>query len=62
MFTIGYFSDAVVAATLAQPDTIAARYVVLTRRLETIGPNLGEPHTKAMGMACLNCVSKALKA
>ena len=49
MFTIGYFSDAVVAATLALPDTIAARYVVLTRRLETIGPNLGEPHTKAMG-------------
>jgi len=31
------------------PDTLAARYVVLTRRMQAIGPNLGEPHTKAMG-------------
>lgn len=31
------------------PDTLAARYIVLTRRMLAIGPNLGEPHTKAMG-------------
>jgi phage-related protein len=31
------------------PDTLAARYVVLTRRMVAIGPNLGEPHTKAFG-------------
>jgi phage-related protein len=29
--------------------TLAARYIVLTRRMLAIGPNLGEPHTKAMG-------------
>ena len=31
------------------PDTLAARYVVLTRRMVVLGPNLGEPHTKAFG-------------
>ena len=31
------------------PDTLAARYVVLTRRMVALGPNLGEPHTKALG-------------
>jgi phage-related protein len=30
------------------PDTLAARYVVLTRRMVALGPNLGGPHTKAM--------------
>jgi phage-related protein len=34
---------------LELPDTLAARYIVLTRRMLAIGPNLGEPHTKAMG-------------
>ena len=31
------------------PDTLAARYVVFTRRMVALGPNLGEPHTKAFG-------------
>ena len=31
------------------PDALAARYVVLTRRMISLGPNLGEPHTKAFG-------------
>jgi len=30
-------------------DTLAARYIVLTRRMIALGPNLGEPHTKAFG-------------
>ncbi|MCC7458347.1 MAG: type II toxin-antitoxin system RelE/ParE family toxin [Nitrospira sp.] len=34
---------------LALPDTLAARYVVLTRRMVALGPHLGEPHTKAFG-------------
>lgn len=29
------------------PDTLAARYIVLTRRMIALGPNIGEPHTKA---------------
>ncbi|URI08327.1 type II toxin-antitoxin system RelE/ParE family toxin [Aquincola tertiaricarbonis] len=34
---------------LALPDTLAARYVVLTRRIMAVGPNLGAPHTDAFG-------------
>jgi len=31
------------------PDTLAARYIVLTRRMIALGPNIGEPHTKTFG-------------
>jgi len=34
---------------LELPDTLAARYVVLSRRMVAMGPNLGEPPTKVMG-------------
>jgi phage-related protein len=48
-YTIGYYSTAVEEEILALPDTLAARYVVLTRRMVSLGPNLGEPHTEAFG-------------
>lgn len=48
-FTISYYSEAVQDELLALPDTLAARYIVLSRRMEALGPNLGEPHTKAFG-------------
>jgi phage-related protein len=48
-YAITYYSEEVQAEILALPDTLAARYVVLTRRMVAIGPNLGEPHTKAFG-------------
>lgn len=38
---------------LELPDTLAARHVVLSRRMVAMGPNLGEPHTKAMGQGLL---------
>ena len=31
------------------PDTLAARYVVLTRRMIALGANLGAPHTDSFG-------------
>lgn len=34
---------------LGLPDSLAARYVVLTRRITAIGPGLGPPHTDAFG-------------
>ena len=46
---ISYYSEDLLEEILALPDTLAARYVVFTRRMVAIGPNLGEPHTKAMG-------------
>ncbi len=48
-FRIEFYSEAVEEAVLDLPDTLAARYVVLTRRMLALGPNLGEPHTKAFG-------------
>lgn len=48
-YTIEYYSDAVAAEILALPDSLAARYVVLTRRMVAVGANLGSPHTEAFG-------------
>jgi phage-related protein len=48
-YSISYYSDVVQAEILSLPDTLAARYIVLTRRMVVLGPNLGEPHTKAFG-------------
>ena len=48
-YTITYYSEDVQADILNLPDTFAARYIVLTRRMAALGPNLGEPHTKAFG-------------
>ena len=48
-YTISYYSDDLQAQITELPDTLAAKYVVLTRRMIALGPNLGEPHTKAFG-------------
>ncbi|MGD9954357.1 MAG: type II toxin-antitoxin system RelE/ParE family toxin [Burkholderiales bacterium] len=48
-YTITYYSGDVQEEILSLPDTLAARYIVLTRRMVALGPNLGEPHTKAFG-------------
>ena len=48
-YSIAYYSAAVQEQIIALPDTLAARYVVLARRMLALGPNLGEPHTKAFG-------------
>lgn len=49
IFTIEYYSERVQAEIGALPVTIAARYIVLMRRMQVVGPNLGEPHTKSFG-------------
>lgn len=46
---IEYYSGTVAEEILALPDTLAAKYVVLTRRIVAVGPNLGAPHTDAFG-------------
>lgn len=48
-YLIEYYSEAVQDEILALPDSLAARYVVLTRRITAIGPNLGSPHTESIG-------------
>jgi phage-related protein len=48
-YAIEYYSEAVQEEILALPDSVAARYIVLTRRIVAVGPNLGSPHTEALG-------------
>ena len=48
-YEISYYSKTLQEEILALPDTLAARYIVLTRRMLAIGPNLGKPHTKSVG-------------
>ena len=48
-YWIEYYSEEVEEQVLALPDTLAARYVVLTRRMAAVGANLGPPHTDSFG-------------
>jgi phage-related protein len=46
---IAYHSDEVFNAIRALPAGIRARYVHLTERMVTFGPDLGMPHTRPLG-------------
>jgi phage-related protein len=48
-YSVHYYSERVQTEVLGLPDSLAARYVVLTRRMVAVGPNLGPPHTDAFG-------------
>ena len=44
-----YYGEGVQEALLAFPPGLQARYVHLTERMLAFGPDLGMPHTRAMG-------------
>lgn len=46
---IQYYDERLQAAVLALPPGLLARYFHLTDRMVEYGPDLGMPHTKAMG-------------
>ena len=46
---IVYYSDQAQEAILTFPPGLQARYVHLTERMLIFGPDLGMPHTRAMG-------------
>jgi phage-related protein len=48
-YRIEYYSEGVEEEILGLPDTLAARYIVLTRRMTAVGANLGPPHTESFG-------------
>ncbi|MCI0494234.1 type II toxin-antitoxin system RelE/ParE family toxin [candidate division KSB1 bacterium] len=48
-YTIDYYSEDVEEAILNLPDGLLARYLRLTDLMLEFGPNLGMPHTKAVG-------------
>lgn len=48
-YQLDYYSESVRLEVDALPVTLRARYALLTQRMMVYGPNLGEPHTKALG-------------
>lgn len=46
---IAYYSDDVQQAILKWPPGLQARYIHLSERMLAFGPDLGMPHTRAMG-------------
>ena len=48
-WAIEYYDEKLQAAALAFPTGILARYLHLTDRMIEYGPDLGMPHTRAMG-------------
>ena len=48
-YRIDFYSARVESSVHELPKTLRARFFALVDRMETYGPNLGEPHTKAMG-------------
>ena len=48
-WNITYFNNRVFKQINAFPKKIKARFVALTDRMMQVGPDLGMPHTRAMG-------------
>ncbi len=48
-WNIEYYSEAVEQAVLHLPPGLLARYLRLTDVMMELGPNLGMPHTRAIG-------------
>jgi len=48
-YSITFYNENVQAEIMGLPKTLAARFLTLADRMESSGPNLGEPHTQAFG-------------
>jgi phage-related protein len=48
-WTVTFYSSAVEAEILALPAGFIARFIRYAERMEVYGPDLGMPHTRAMG-------------
>jgi phage-related protein len=48
-WTITYYSEALQEDIIALPAGLLGRYLRYTDRMEIYGPDLGMPHTRAMG-------------
>lgn len=48
-WNVTFYSDRVEAQILALPTGLLARFLRYAERMETFGPDLGMPHTRAMG-------------
>jgi len=50
-YRIEYYSEGVEKEILALPDTLAARYIVLTRRMTAVGANLQKSPLRELEVA-----------
>lgn len=48
-WNVTFYSDRVEAEILALPTGLLARFLRYAERMEMFGPDLGMPHTRAMG-------------
>jgi phage-related protein len=48
-WSVTFYSDRLEAEILALPTGMVARFIRYAERIETFGPDLGMPHTRAMG-------------
>ena len=60
-WTIIYYSESVQAEILALPAGFLARYLRYSDRMEVYGPDLGMPHTRAMGDGLFELRLKAVE-
>lgn len=56
---VAFFSSALESEILGLPPSLLAKFLRYTERLETFGPHLGMPHTRAMGHGLLELRVKA---
>lgn len=59
IFQLSYYNEAVEAELDAWPVGLRARFRALTVRMEEYGPNLGMPHTRALGNGLFEIRAKA---
>ncbi len=59
VFRLSYYNESVEAELDAWPIGLRARFRALTIRMEEYGPNLGMPHTRALGNGLFEIRAKA---
>lgn len=59
VFRLSYYNETVAAELDAWPIGLRARFRALTVRMEEYGPNLGMPHTRALGNGLFEIRAKA---
>ena len=60
-WTVTFYSDHVESEILALPVGHLARFIRYSERMEVFGPDLGMPHTRAMGEGLFELRIKAAK-
>jgi len=58
-WNVTFYNERVEAEILALPTGLLARFLRYAERMETFGPDLGMPHTRAMGSGLFELRMKA---